>query len=252
MSSLGQLLGVNGYASSSEEGGTNDHECAVSHSTMPEPSGGKSDENESSEDEISEEEKLTVPIELQNSFTGGKRPRDDPSLHQNRKRKVEHVVGNYATSVFVPIHVVRVPAPSTNSVSSEEEGEGVADELYPGSIRPALQERCKALLQQFCDAKTANKEFYNIETPHATLNLTNPLKYHFIEPFLTALAKKCEFVDPFPLCFDLSNSQIFRNKEGDRFFAALAVASNRQYLDVLAAVDQVAREFGTFLFSISQ
>ncbi len=35
-----------------------------------------------------------------------KRAADNPDLHQGRKRKVAHVEGNYATSVFVPIEIV--------------------------------------------------------------------------------------------------------------------------------------------------
>lgn len=203
---------ISGYSSSSDEAPISTSRCA--------------DKEESSDDD-SDEEKLPTPEGLNAAFPAQKRKMDDPSLHQGRKRKVKHVEGNFATRLYVPINLtLETPTPS-------------------GSINFKLQKECHELLQKFSDDK--DQKCFSIETPHVTFSLTSPLRHHFIEPFLTAMAERLRDEKPFALSFDTSKLEIFKNESGDRFFAAVAVAvgKNPRLASVVNAVDEVASRFGT-------
>lgn len=137
--------------------------------------------------------------------------KDDPQLHDGRKRSFPHVRGNWATFVFVQYSKV--------------------DILY--ELLEKLKEKVLTKVEscQRCD------DF------HISLSKTVVLKYHLISSFCSSLQLNLKTIDSFNLGF--SSIKVYCNEENSRTFISLEVDqfTDKFLLQISKKVDQVLEDF---------
>eukprot|EP00002_Diphylleia_rotans_P024360 TRINITY_DN4806_c0_g3_i1.p1 TRINITY_DN4806_c0_g3~~TRINITY_DN4806_c0_g3_i1.p1 ORF type:complete len:250 (-),score=39.03 TRINITY_DN4806_c0_g3_i1:23-772(-) len=151
-----------------------------------------------------------------------KKPEDDPTKHNGRQRQFEHVEGNFATFVYIPVHY-----------GSELEE----------AIQSIIQETNEDLL-----LNPRTKDF--VVTPlkpdeiHVSLSRTVPIRHHFIKPLKELTTKHIEPFKKFSFAF--SKYRWFTNDTKTTTFLCLEIISGAPQVNAL--IEAVNKSFKSFAF----
>lgn len=197
------------------------------------PMASESSSEEGSESEgggansTSKRRRLTVPAVISRLFV---REEENPALHDGRTRRVPHIEGNYATSVYLHIEPTQQMKHQADDCMSVLRGlSGVGD----------------------CSGDQAANQIHRVD-PHAapgwhvSLGPLLILRRQFIKPLLSQLEKVAANTNfSGPLVFE-DGFEILEAQRGDRWFAGLllAEASAHQVRTLAADVLAVASGLG--------
>ncbi|WWC68721.1 uncharacterized protein I206_102655 [Kwoniella pini CBS 10737] len=153
----------------------------------------------------SNKKQKTLPSLPETFATGSK---DDPSLHQGRKRTRPYVDGEYNAHVYLSLSI-------------------------PSSLRKVLEEILTSLQDQI-----PNHEIYSlVSSLHISLTNSLPLRRHQIIPFRNELTNRLKSIGKFKLSFT-SEIKVYYNRltsgeeySGGRAFLALRVGAGAFELD---------------------
>lgn len=159
-------------------------------------------------------------------FGPGARRGEDPAAHQGRTRRVAHVDGNYATSVYLPVPATAAWRRCAEACAAELRALVASD---PGSL---------------------GREVHVVDADkglgwHVTISPLLMLRRHLISPLLQKLEALAANAPASPVFFE-SHVDVFVSQAGDRFFAAVPVADTsaawlrRAAADVLGIAESLA------------
>ncbi|GMH33396.1 hypothetical protein BSKO_01230 [Bryopsis sp. KO-2023] len=171
-------------------------------------------------------------------------PEENPALHDNRVRKFPHVVGNYATTVFIPVTIPSEFMPTFDWILQELEDNlpdvhpMKASKLVDGST---LRQKSKFSGDGQESNSTGPESEKNL-TLHMSISRVVTIRYPDIEMFIGTLRrclKEVKIDKRFQLEFGPLNC--FVNDDSTRSFAALTLKSGG--LEVCQLVDGVNKAF---------
>lgn len=165
-------------------------------------------ETETKIPKIDKVDKLPVPVEITTLYTnakGRKEHQDVPSLHQNRKRSFPHVIGNWATCLFV-------------------------------DLKPYLIEDLRSVQQRLHVA--LNDHEVKIETNlHLSVSKVVTFQHHWIDTFLVRFRKEVGLrIKRFSLYWQ-PELKVFVNEEKTRTFIGLCVRSDSELRNITKLID---------------
>lgn len=159
--------------------------------------------------------KLPLPSSIDKMFSeknGEKETRHDGESHEGRSRSFEHVEGNWATYVYVPLI-------STENVK-----------IIYNSLTASLRSEY-----------SANIHFFPLKDCHISLSRTVAVRHYWIDTLFTNLKNAFESMKKF--YYSLGDLKVYTNDDETRTFVSLEVSMNRHFLNAIESTDAVFREF---------
>ncbi|ORX98485.1 hypothetical protein K493DRAFT_349279 [Basidiobolus meristosporus CBS 931.73] len=214
------MLSLVEYESSAESGSDNEEPkhpaLFTSDQTLAEVEDSlkRKDREEEKDAEQGKKKLPALPSEFLNLFKEKVRESDDPKLHQGRIRTTPHVVGNWATHVYVEV--------------------GLGEEFL--EVTERIYEKAQAINPKIQSLNSGTGPL------HISLSRTVFLKVFHIERFTKLLRES--FGERRRATFGFSKIVHFSNDEQTRSFISLEVGpGSEELLEYTGCVDQVLQEF---------
>jgi len=158
---------------------------------------------------------LPLPSSIGKMFGGSKYENEDSvTKHQGRKRTFEHVEGNWASYIFIPLI-------ETNNVLL----------LYEKVIK----------LLKTDDRINVKLHSFQLKDCHLTLSRTVSVRHYWMDSMYTLLKEKFDSHSKF--FFSISGLEVYTNDDESRTFVSLKVDTSDSLLKAVTKVDQVFKEF---------
>lgn len=158
---------------------------------------------------------LPLPSSIGNMFAGSdSRTLSDTSKHQGRKRNFEHVEGNWATFVYIPL---------------------IEDDFM------------KSLYEQLCEFINSMKtkdpiHLLPLRECHLSLSRTVTVRHYWIDDMFSMLKDVFKMKRTF--CFTFNDLVVYTNDNRTRTFVSLRVETSGDLLNSISIVDKVFKEYG--------
>ncbi|XP_038067707.1 U6 snRNA phosphodiesterase-like [Patiria miniata] len=134
----------------------------------------------------------------------------DPSMHHDgRVRSFEHVAGNWATYVYIPVD---------------------------------LTDRLQTVMEDLLGSLPSSVDMTPVPDLHISISRTVTLQYQWIDPFVDSINQQVASVDAFHYCFD--DVEFYANDEKTRSFIGLKVGyGHQEMLKLVEGIDLCLKEF---------
>ncbi|XP_033625830.1 U6 snRNA phosphodiesterase-like [Asterias rubens] len=131
------------------------------------------------------------------------------SSHGGRIRSFEHVAGNWATLVYIPVE---------------------------------LTEQLKIIMEDLLSMMPSSVDMEPVPDLHISLSRTVTLQYQWIDPFVDSIRQRLASFGGFTYCFD--NIEFYANDEKTRSFIGLkANHGHQEMLNLVKIIDVCLQEF---------
>ncbi|XP_022084056.1 U6 snRNA phosphodiesterase-like isoform X2 [Acanthaster planci] len=139
---------------------------------------------------------------------------DSSSHHEGRVRSFEHVAGNWATYVYIPVDIT---------------------------------EQLKTVMEDLLGALPSTVDMKPVADLHISISRTVTLQYQWIDPFVDSLLQRLTSVEGFTYCFQ--DLEFYINDEKTRSFVGLKVGyGHPEMLQLVEVINVCLKEFSLPVF----